>query len=131
MLAPEHMVGDRVSMEDVVEQPSVEFLLVQGLLDSVNIWHMACFENRTPVGKHFQSLSDNPCVKRLYSVGLQADIVNANTCPPEGGRYIDQNQVLARALSARQCAYRSASPAANLHTFRAAALSRGDSKSTH
>src|SRR5450759_3259086 len=26
------------------------------------------------------------------SVGLQADTVDAGTCPPEGGRYIDQDQ---------------------------------------
>src|SRR6266851_8930081 len=45
-----------------------------------------------------QSLCDNLCAKRFCSVGLQADTVDASTCPPEGGRYIDQNQVLTQSL---------------------------------
>src|SRR5260370_145163 len=32
------------------------------------------------------------------SVGLQANTVDSSTCPPEGGRYIDQNQVLTQTL---------------------------------
>jgi len=45
-----------------------------------------------------KSLCDNPYVKRFYSVGLQADIVDASACPPKGGRYIDQNQVFTQIL---------------------------------
>src|SRR5713226_5848417 len=33
---------------------------------------------------------ENPCAKRFGSVGLQADTLDSSTCPPEGGRYIDQ-----------------------------------------
>ena len=45
-----------------------------------------------------KSLCDNPHVKRFCSVGLQADIVDASACPPEGGRYMDQNQVFTQTL---------------------------------
>src|SRR5258708_38411331 len=43
-----------------------------------------------------KSLCDNLCAKRFCSVGLQADTVDSSTCPPDGGRYIDQNQVLTK-----------------------------------
>src|SRR5467141_2940495 len=42
------------------------------------------------------SLSDNPLAKRFCIVGLQADTAATRTCPPEGGRYQDQNQILAQ-----------------------------------
>jgi len=45
-----------------------------------------------------KSLCDILCAKRFCSVGLQPDTVDASTCPPEGGRYIDQNQVLTQTL---------------------------------
>ena len=45
-----------------------------------------------------KSLCENLCAKRICSVGLQADTVDSSTCPPEGGRYIDQNQVLTQTL---------------------------------
>src|SRR5712671_6530074 len=45
-----------------------------------------------------QTLCDNLCAKRFCSVGLQGDTVDSSTCPPEGGRYIDQNQVLTQTL---------------------------------
>src|SRR5713101_9176573 len=48
-----------------------------------------------------QSLCDNLCAKRFCSVGLQADTVDASTCTPEGGRYIDQNQVRTQTLKPR------------------------------
>src|SRR5713101_3550881 len=41
-----------------------------------------------------KSLCENPCAKRFCSVGLQADTLDSSSCPPEGGRYIIQNQVL-------------------------------------
>ncbi len=47
------------------------------------------------------SLCDNLCAKHFCSVGLQADTVDSSTCPPEGGRYIDQNQVLTQTLKPR------------------------------
>ena len=47
-----------------------------------------------------QSLWENLCAKRSCSVGLQADTVDSSTCPPEGGRYTDQNQVLTQTLQA-------------------------------
>ena len=43
-----------------------------------------------------KSPCDNLCAKRFCSVGLQADTVDSSTCPPERGRYIDQNQVLTK-----------------------------------
>src|SRR5216684_2310084 len=45
-----------------------------------------------------QSLCCNLRAKRFCSVGLQADTVDSSTCPPEGGRYIDQNQALTQTL---------------------------------
>jgi hypothetical protein len=42
------------------------------------------------------SLCENSLRERFCSVDLQADIVDASTCPPEGGRYICQNPVLTR-----------------------------------
>ncbi len=41
---------------------------------------------------------DSLCAKRFCSVGLQADTVDSSTCPPEGGRYIDQKLVLTQTL---------------------------------
>src|SRR5216684_9337637 len=43
-------------------------------------------------------MCSNPYASPFCSVGLQADTVDASTCPPEGGRYIDQNQVLMQIL---------------------------------
>jgi hypothetical protein len=37
---------------------------------------------------------ENSLGGRFCSVGIQADIVDASTCPPEGGRYICQNPIL-------------------------------------
>ena len=39
-------------------------------------------------------------MKRFCSVGLQADTVDSSTCPPKGGRYIDQNPVLTLTIQA-------------------------------
>jgi len=44
------------------------------------------------------SLCGNADLKRFCSVGLQADIVDSSTCPPEGGRYIGQNEALTHTL---------------------------------
>src|SRR2546430_8406925 len=35
---------------------------------------------------------DNRCAKRFCSVGLEADMVDSSSCPPEGGRYIEQKK---------------------------------------
>ncbi len=43
MLEPKHAVGDGIAMQDVVEQPSVELLLVEGLLDGADVEHMVYF----------------------------------------------------------------------------------------
>src|SRR6267154_1393658 len=45
-------------------------------------------------------MCSNPYASPFCSVGLQADTVDSSTCPPEGGRYIDQNQVLTQTLKA-------------------------------
>src|SRR5216684_6759869 len=47
-------------------------------------------------------MCSNPYASPFCSVGLQADTLDASTCPPEGGRYIDQNQVLTQPLKARK-----------------------------
>ncbi len=43
VLEPEHAVGDSIAMEDVVEQPPVELLLAEGLLDGADVGHMVYF----------------------------------------------------------------------------------------
>src|SRR5467141_1246328 len=50
------------------------------------------------VAAALKSLCENSLRGRFCSVGLQADIVDASTCPPEGGRYIFQNPALTRTL---------------------------------
>src|SRR5882762_1911515 len=51
-------------------------------------------------GKRYEgcrSVCDNRCAKRFCSVGLEADMVDSSSCPPEGGRYIEQKKYFARA----------------------------------
>src|SRR5882672_11206348 len=39
------------------------------------------------------AMSFNKRIKRFCSVGLQADTLDTSMCPPEGGRYREQNLV--------------------------------------
>jgi hypothetical protein len=39
MVKSQNAVGNRVAMKDVVEEPSVDFLLAESCLDGFDIWH--------------------------------------------------------------------------------------------
>ena len=58
---------------------------------------MARHPNSTGI-QELKSLFENSQLARSCSARLQAGTLGSNGCPPEGGRYRNQNRVLIRAL---------------------------------
>jgi hypothetical protein len=50
---------------------------------------------------------DHPRANRFCSVGLQADTMDSSTCPPEGGRSIDEERVLTQTRQSLPCHFAS------------------------
>jgi hypothetical protein len=58
-------------------------------------------ELKSKATQGLESLSENLIVAHFCSARLQAGILESSRCPPEGGRYINQNGVLTQTLEPR------------------------------